>query len=496
MKDSFKKTLIGMLASIACMTASCAEFIGELYQAEWFNTYECGFWCPDKNEWDEGQGSFDEYMEVDGVKYPERSYSVTWKDFLLIPVMLDEPGEKFTPVVVNGTTSGEVSVSVLTDAQVYSQFCKSEKYWMGYWLEEVFPNGNTKGRRAWIKVMPGQSKSTLKANVDLTKRSAAGIYSNYSMSALAAEYGVNYFTGVYPVAPSTWYAIGIKETGEIFVPTKSGLVSPRLYISQLDSCNELVRAISPYVDDMEEMMGEDRCEAVVCPAAWYVSAKDAGGAELVVWSENIRKGAVSGNGIYKPGTKVSLRATAYQGFVFAGWYDKGDHPLTGGSADYRTATYPYVTTDEDVTITARFATKLEDVNSLQMNLTNVSASAVGELSMDLSDTNLVSSLTLPKLTVTGLPAGLKYDAKTMTISGAATKPGVYTVTVKATPVKGQVFAGWYTDAGRTAPYALGGADYRNAQMTYSMPETDALADVASFALDLPDGKSAWQSLLA
>ena len=30
----------------------------------------------------------------------------------------------------------------------------------------------------------------------------------------------------------------------------------------------------------------------------------------------------------------------------------------------------------------------------------------------------------------------------------------------------------------------------------AMPETDALADVASFALDLPDGKSAWQSLLA
>ena len=66
MKDSFQKTLIGMLAGIACMTASCAEFVGELYQAEWFNTYECGFWCPDKDEWDEGQGIFDEYMVVDG----------------------------------------------------------------------------------------------------------------------------------------------------------------------------------------------------------------------------------------------------------------------------------------------------------------------------------------------------------------------------------------------------------------------------------------------
>ena len=31
-----------------------------------------------------------------------------------------------------------------------------------------------------------------------------------------------------------------------------------------------------------------------------------------------------------------------------------------------------------------------------------------------------------------MPSGLKYDAKTMTIGGKATKPGVYTVTVSAT----------------------------------------------------------------
>lgn len=43
MKDSFKKASIGMLAGIACMTASCAEFVGELYWAEWFSKYDCGF---------------------------------------------------------------------------------------------------------------------------------------------------------------------------------------------------------------------------------------------------------------------------------------------------------------------------------------------------------------------------------------------------------------------------------------------------------------------
>lgn len=424
------KSAVAALVGIACMTANCAEFLGELYEAEWFSKTDCGFYLPTKVKWDVGDRLFDEYMVVDGVKYPEREYSAAWKNFLLIPVSLGKPGEKFTPVVVNGTTSGEVGVSVMTDEQVYRQFCNSQTDWMrDYWLNKVFPNGMTSSLRAWIKVLPGQSKTKLRANVDLSKRPAAGIYSNYSMTDLAMEYGVDYFKGVFPVAPSTWYAIGIKETGEIFVPTKSGLDSPRLYVCQLVSCKEFFKAFS--IDDMDETMGEDRCEAIVCPAAWYVSAKDAGGAELVVWSENIRMGTVSGNGIYKPGTKVSLRATVNKGCVFAGWYDADGNPLTGGSVDYRTATYAYVTTDKDVTLTAKFATNSEDASSLALvNITNCTAGAGSAFAKEMSP-HVVSHST-PKLAVSGLPAGLKYDAKTMTISGKATKPGVYTVKVAAT----------------------------------------------------------------
>ena len=44
----------------------------------------------------------------------------------------------------------------------------------------------------------------------------------------------------------------------------------------------------------------------------------------------------------------------------------------------------------------------------------------------------IYSTSTPKLTVKSLPSGLKYNANTMTISGKATKPGVYTVTVSAT----------------------------------------------------------------
>ena len=44
----------------------------------------------------------------------------------------------------------------------------------------------------------------------------------------------------------------------------------------------------------------------------------------------------------------------------------------------------------------------------------------------------VMSASTPKIFVKGLPTGLKYDSKKNTISGKATKPGVYVVTVSAT----------------------------------------------------------------
>ena len=47
-------------------------------------------------------------------------------------------------------------------------------------------------------------------------------------------------------------------------------------------------------------------------------------------------------------------------------------------------------------------------------------------------TGAVYSISTPKVAVKGLPPGLKYDANTMTISGRATKPGTYTVTMSAT----------------------------------------------------------------
>lgn len=140
-------------------------------------------------------------------------------------------------------------------------------------------------------------------------------------------------------------------------------------------------------------------------------------------------GTVSGgNKGIKSGAKVALKATANKGYVFTGWYVGGE-PLMG-EGDYRSASYSYVATDEPVTIEARFASTEDDIASLQVNVTNATTAADGTISLGLSE--CVESLTLPKLSVSGLPSGVKYDAKTMTISGKATKPGMYAVKVSAT----------------------------------------------------------------
>ena len=161
---------------------------------------------------------------------------------------------------------------------------------------------------------------------------------------------------------------------------------------------------------------------------------DGGMHALVLVAEPVKStsatGTTTGGGIYAVGKKVTIRATAAKDCVFAGWYDDEDNPLVG-SADFRTASFPYIMGDRKTTLTAAFATGDEDKDSLGLvNVTNVTTAADGSLELDLGV--CVRSLSLPKLSLTGLPSGLKYDAKTLKVSGAATKPGVYTVKVAAT----------------------------------------------------------------
>ena len=129
------------------------------------------------------------------------------------------------------------------------------------------------------------------------------------------------------------------------------------------------------------------------------------------------------------GKKVTLKATVAtidkKKCAFGGWFD-----VATGERVSRAASYAYTVTGEDKTFEADFETYDYDVASLVISAYDVATADDGSITLYLD--GMVSSYSEPKVTVKGLPSGLKYDAKTMSITGKATKPGVYTVTVSAT----------------------------------------------------------------
>ena len=129
-----------------------------------------------------------------------------------------------------------------------------------------------------------------------------------------------------------------------------------------------------------------------------------------------------GNSLYKEGENVPLKATANRGYVFAGWY-------ASGTLLSKAASYTYSTTDKDTTIVAHFATADEDVASLKLSELMPRVFTIdGESNLVIE----VESISAAEAKLKGLPAGMKFDPKTLTISGAPMKPGVYTVAVSMT----------------------------------------------------------------
>lgn len=195
-------------------------------------------------------------------------------------------------------------------------------------------------------------------------------------------------------------------------------------------------------------------------------------------------GTVSGTGVYAEGKKVSVKATPAKGYVFAGWHEtanseKGTVNGVDG-ADYRSASLN-VTVPETRYVFALFATKEDDVDSLKVAVEDVTTEpdgTIGTIGTDgtraLDMGACVSSLSLPKLAVSGLPTGLKYDTKSLKISGKATKPGVYTVTVKAT----NAAVAKATDASTTT-FKITVPNFECAALPMLKPETDAYGIVRS-----------------
>jgi len=182
--------------------------------------------------------------------------------------------------------------------------------------------------------------------------------------------------------------------------------------------------------------------------------------QLVV--ETMGAGTVKGAGAYAANKKVSIKASPAKGQVFAGWFvEKDGEGLVAlpGTVDYRTPNFSYVMPAHDVTLYAKFADAAEDqVIGLKVGGESVTANADetvfetdGTLVLDVEAT----SVTVPKVVMSGLPNGLKFTTKLVTskvttgsganrvttlvtnalpnqIYGSPTKPGTYVVTAKLT----------------------------------------------------------------
>ena len=133
--------------------------------------------------------------------------------------------------------------------------------------------------------------------------------------------------------------------------------------------------------------------------------------------------SLTGAGNYALGKKVTLKATENSGAVFAGWYDRNWELVS------RTASFTYTVTGEEVAFYAYFVSVQDDIDALSLELDGVEIST-DENGVFLDDImDWIISYSEPKITFKGLPTGLKFDNKTYAITGKATKPGIYTVTV-------------------------------------------------------------------
>ncbi len=179
-----------------------------------------------------------------------------------------------------------------------------------------------------------------------------------------------------------------------------------------------------------------------------VIVKDAGSYYVTVdvGSDSAGRGTVSGSGVYRVGSKISLSAKpASKDYVFAGWFtDKAcKNPLVSddnvtsirdyftASRDHRKAsdsmTFYYEAINKARNIYAKFIPKDSDFISLRTDLASKDwweTGAMGPLGMTYIS-YAVDSGTLPTVSAKGLPPGFKLDTKKswIEVDYSKVKPG-------------------------------------------------------------------------
>jgi len=217
--------------------------------------------------------------------------------------------------------------------------------------------------------------------------------------------------------------------------------------------------------------------------------EDGGSSYLYVQSAT-EGGSVTGEGVYAAGQKVKLMARSDKGYAFAGWTLAAEEPLKVDGIDYRTSTLSFQMGAVDAisynAVYGNFVTTAAD-QTLEMAFTNTVWTITPEVSSEFG--YVLTSSSLPKVTVKGLPKGVELDAVRGVLvysPTAATVPGFYTAefAVKNTSVtKARTFLLEIRVANRESAVITGLNPALNA---YSLP-LGVTVDVAALVPQVPAG---------
>ena len=315
------------------------------------------------------------------------------------------------------------------------------------------------------------------ATVYLTYNTAASADLDLGKALWTDTAGYSFAAKKFPLA-LTW---GVGESGEnvLVIPTKSdkAIEGDETFTLQL-------------ANPQRQGLGDVRVCTVTIHDPGYddlaakIKAGTASKAEQTAWdklqkakapyirglADSAERGKVSGSGLCVAGKKVTLKATANKGFVFAGWTTE-QIPLDGdrlvvGAQEYvattpslvidrtakpakSTATSTTITgVDEDATYYACFITSAEDKAAMVASVDGQGLDPwVSKAETHAFATNVwagvylewpvaASALSAPTVKVSGLPSGLKFAAKPVTSKIGTGKNAITVTNVPANTIYG------------------------------------------------------------
>ena len=234
---------------------------------------------------------------------------------------------------------------------------------------------------------------------------------------------------------STGTFSGVLAPGWV-LPCACGLVAPERPFGSGTLCFRDVVDGKPVMRSMPVALDRYKTAAGE-PDAIAEPPLDASVDALVSEEDAAAGNKVTGVGNYKAGKKVTLKAVAAKDWTFAGW--SGVEGLDGFTA--LNPSLAYVSESNEVTgISADFIHKREDM--LYVDDPGVVAVVKGQAFSTNLVATLISTRSLPTVSVSGLPNGLKFDAKTFAISGTVgktAKAGYAYATVSAKNSSGYTF---------------------------------------------------------